>query len=431
MAMYYVRKDGHDTTGDGSSGAPWLTVHKGISTIAAGDTLLIGDGLYQEDTGSGYLYISRVFASAVTIRSESGDAAKVTIQGASSASYETMISVNGGSYVFEDLTFSTRNDTAINGAMRVARGTNVVFNRCRFVVMTHASTVRSAVHVTEGTGYTVQDVTFNDCVVEQIGSSPCYGFRVYKGTGTLDNINFVSCRVTATSYALYATGGTNIHITGGRYENASGLPALVYGKDAETSDTAVSGMIDGAFVRSNTSHSLLIGAGAAGVTARNCQVVGGDYGVVLKECAGNTLEANSISGGSVAAVLCKAAVNCIIRDNVLRNSAGRCVQLALGATGNRSSGLTVTGNRMHSSGAGKIYSWLSAADNGGCTVDQNVYDPKGSGKFGDVQAATGIVSLDELRAAWGSYSPAENEGSSRLHVDGDIWAVVHLRRKRG
>src|SRR5688572_4081600 len=46
-ATYYVAKTGSD----GNSGAaddPWLTVQKAANTVAAGDTVNVGDGTYSE-----------------------------------------------------------------------------------------------------------------------------------------------------------------------------------------------------------------------------------------------------------------------------------------------------------------------------------------------------------------------------------------------
>ncbi len=52
MANYYVTKAGNDTTGDGSSGAPWLTLAKAESVVlsALGHVVNIGDGTYDEIT---------------------------------------------------------------------------------------------------------------------------------------------------------------------------------------------------------------------------------------------------------------------------------------------------------------------------------------------------------------------------------------------
>lgn len=48
MATYYVTKAGNDGTGDGSVGNPWLTIGYGYTTMSDGDTLLVGDGTYNE-----------------------------------------------------------------------------------------------------------------------------------------------------------------------------------------------------------------------------------------------------------------------------------------------------------------------------------------------------------------------------------------------
>lgn len=48
MATIRVTKAGNDSTGDGSSGAPYLTLLKGYSELNGGDTLEIGTGVYSE-----------------------------------------------------------------------------------------------------------------------------------------------------------------------------------------------------------------------------------------------------------------------------------------------------------------------------------------------------------------------------------------------
>ncbi len=46
-ATYYVRKTGNDTN-PGTTGSPWLTVGKAAATMVAGDTVIIGDGDFDE-----------------------------------------------------------------------------------------------------------------------------------------------------------------------------------------------------------------------------------------------------------------------------------------------------------------------------------------------------------------------------------------------
>lgn len=53
MAIYYIAKTGSDSTGDGSSGNPWLTIQKGITTSVTGDTIEVAVGTYQEKLTTG------------------------------------------------------------------------------------------------------------------------------------------------------------------------------------------------------------------------------------------------------------------------------------------------------------------------------------------------------------------------------------------
>jgi len=50
-ATYYVATNGSDVS-SGSIGAPWLTIQKAANTAVAGDTVLIGDGNYNEEVTS-------------------------------------------------------------------------------------------------------------------------------------------------------------------------------------------------------------------------------------------------------------------------------------------------------------------------------------------------------------------------------------------
>lgn len=58
---YFVTKSGNDTTGDGSQSLPFLTIQKAVDTIKAaggGGTTYVGSGIFDEDNGSGYLYMN-------------------------------------------------------------------------------------------------------------------------------------------------------------------------------------------------------------------------------------------------------------------------------------------------------------------------------------------------------------------------------------
>lgn len=65
----YVRTTGNDTTGNGSTTAPWATVGKGINSVAAGDVLCIGTGTYSADTVDSTLPDGTA-TNRITLRSE-------------------------------------------------------------------------------------------------------------------------------------------------------------------------------------------------------------------------------------------------------------------------------------------------------------------------------------------------------------------------
>lgn len=46
MATYYISPSGNDTTGNGSSATPWLTISKCVSSAANGDTIIVAAGTY-------------------------------------------------------------------------------------------------------------------------------------------------------------------------------------------------------------------------------------------------------------------------------------------------------------------------------------------------------------------------------------------------
>jgi len=52
MATKYVTKTGNDTTGDGTSSLPYLTISKALTVTTDNDTINIGEGTWAENIGS-------------------------------------------------------------------------------------------------------------------------------------------------------------------------------------------------------------------------------------------------------------------------------------------------------------------------------------------------------------------------------------------
>ena len=48
MAQIHVKKTGNDTTGNGSSTTPYLTINKAYAVAVNGDEILVYAGTYQE-----------------------------------------------------------------------------------------------------------------------------------------------------------------------------------------------------------------------------------------------------------------------------------------------------------------------------------------------------------------------------------------------
>lgn len=88
-ATYHVATSGLDAN-DGSEGSPWLTVQKGLNTVAAGDRLLIGVGLYTNTVGT--------LASGTSV-------APIIIDGQGVAALGSLI-VSDTYYYIQNLTFS-------------------------------------------------------------------------------------------------------------------------------------------------------------------------------------------------------------------------------------------------------------------------------------------------------------------------------------
>jgi hypothetical protein len=83
VTTYYVRKTGSDGASGTSAATAWLTIDKAANTVAAGDTVYIGAGVYRElvtmDTGGGSG--SQISYVADITGENTGDAGMVIISG--------------------------------------------------------------------------------------------------------------------------------------------------------------------------------------------------------------------------------------------------------------------------------------------------------------------------------------------------------------
>jgi len=356
--IVYVRKTGNDTTGDGSTGTPWLTVQKAIASVAigGGGAIIVGDGTYNEVTGANnYFQIARRFTGLQYIIPESGVYGSVVLRGNGDATYNIWLNTA------QNLRFENLDLTPVSGASRA-----VLF-------------LRSG-------GTTVENLEFYQCNIPGMVEVNTASGLSYTG------LLFDGCTIA---------------------QGAAGNYALQLGQDGVAIGT-IAGIVRNCTVSGNN-HVVLMGGDCAGMVAQDNTINAGSgaYGVVLKECDGNTVSGNSITGGSVAGIYCKGAKNATITGNAITAAQANLMQIIVNsATGNKCQNITFTGNTLTASGTAKLLSWgNSDNDLGGGVCDYNTY-VVGVNKYGLVRADTDVQSLAELQAAWTGYDVAGNDTHS-------------------
>ena len=484
-ATYYVRKTGNDGTGDGSTGNPWLTVDKGISMLSAGDILMIGDGTYAENSGSGYLAISRSFASYVTIQSESQDPTKVVILNVS-GNYGTVNTGEANYYRWNDITFSSTASAAnaplaminplnhwefnrcvvtpggvvplysvwIKGNSGVIQ--NLAFNNC--TINYGGYTYHQAVNIIDAGSGNTTAITFNDCTITGTrrgvmfdGTSGTITFNRCAITAktehaifcadTIANVTLTDCDVTGgtggSGQALSFNGATNITVTGGTYRNSDANTVVQFGYDGPSGGLATTGTIkDVTIVKPLTAsgHALMLGNGitsftADGIIVNSCY----DYAVVVKCNSGVTVKNSRLFAGQAktpaAAIYVKGATGATIQYNSLfAVDSGYCFQLLNEETTTRRSlNTTFTNNLMAALGNSAIYNIGGTAhDSGGTTVNYNIIDiSRSTGKIGSVRTTSSITSLAGLRTAWSGYSVTGNDALSTTFLYKSAFLFFH------
>jgi hypothetical protein len=422
MTTYYVSTTGNDITGDGSSALPWASISKALLTVpaAGGHTVKISAGTYSENTATlGYLYISSVYASYNVFESESGIAADVIIQGTNNATYNTLI-VNNAAYIhFRYVTFTNYIDTSLY-VIRLAAANNIKFTGVKFTIKSQVGTQNYACSCQPTTAATVSNIIFTDSVTSQTGAFSAYGFHNLRDNinKTLSNIQYINCSGDMVNYPLIMLGGTGYVIDGGDYSADSAI-TVMFGTDA-VSTIPTTGLAKQITVENTAGHGLLIGGEATDVTVDDCDITGGDYGIVFKECDGPKVRNTRVTGGTLGGIYFKAAVNSEFTNGAIRSSLGYAIQVLWNTvTGNKSQNVKITYSNVIGKGTGSIFNWGDVShDAGGGECNYNNYYPEGSGSYGDVYGTLSITTLAGLQAAWATYDKPTNDSESVLRTTG-------------
>lgn len=408
---YYVRTTGNDTTGDGSTGNPWATVSKCITTFSiGGETCKIGPGTYAESTsGLGYARFTNNYATVTTFEAEDPNDRPI-ITGSTLATYSIM--VQGGKNTFKNLVFrvSVAQDASI--ALLLVNNNaadNLVFENCHFDGST--SVVVPTLFLGNFTG-TLTNLTFTNCVWTKWGiGTGTTAFKVLDISGGVAGLTITGAATDCPRFNLEnVTSGT---ISDSTFTSTSGL-ALAIGKDGDTGlPTTVT--VSNVVVSSTGTHAALIGAGAVNVSISGLRIDAcGDYGLVIKSTAAgsNNVVSNSVlragAGAAKAALYLKGAQGATVQN--CRIIAGASGYVAIRITANDSATdcgtNTIRFNSVEVATGATAFFWAVADDNGNNVVDDNAYRLAPGATLGTVHG-TSPATLAALRAAWTGTSGAD------------------------
>jgi hypothetical protein len=176
VATYYVRKTGNDGSAGTSAGAAWLTIDKAANTVAAGDVVWIGAGVYRElvtiDTSgsSG----SEIEWRADIDGSMTGDRGLVIITRLSdetgTGGTGNCLDINGKTFnEFYDIVFGPSgtgpSDTTISAVTGNTTYQGILFDGCVF--LGPADSTNQTITINHGTGGTItgNKPTIQNCYI--------------------------------------------------------------------------------------------------------------------------------------------------------------------------------------------------------------------------------------------------------------------------
>lgn len=321
MTLYYVRKTGSDGAAGTSAGAAWLTVDKAANTVAAGDTVYVGAGVYRElvtmDTagasGSLITYIGDITGA------NTGDAGLVIISAhtddESTAATAGAWAMNGKEFiVVQNISFIGTNSTQVVGD--TANAAHIAYEGCKFENCTFTFAGRQSaldvirIEINNGATPTGNGLQFNQCVfVGQVNlhwdsqatamvnlkwlfdeclffanGSSNNGLNMVRqangGANTIGGVKVVNCSFFGHSIGVNALNFANTTNPCEYYNNA-----FYWGNTGVThTATAASGLARGNVGTGMTSSTLVGGAGLTTYVPNNDEtaaLIGGIHDLLL------------------------------------------------------------------------------------------------------------------------------------------------------
>jgi len=261
----YVTKSGNDTTGDGSAGAPYLTIQKGITSATNSDVVVVGEGTYVERISFG--------GKAITVRSTNPDSAGVVaatiIDGGAGGPVVTFSGAEGYSSVISGFTITNGSATQGGGIY------------CGAASPTISKNVITANHATGANTYDGGGGIFcsGNPVIDHntiTNNTARMGAAI---KGAMDSAATIACNTIQNNTS--ASGGAGIYIQSGGGTIASNV----------IDGNSTTGWLGGGILCQSPGGNVAI----ANNTITN-NLAGGGGGICFSEGSGGTVTGNVIKG---------------------------------------------------------------------------------------------------------------------------------------
>lgn len=202
MPTYYINADtGNDTTGNGSSGTPWKTFAKGLTSSTTGDTLYLQSAtatynfMYQSGSYAGGSYTARII--------QGQSSSTVVFDGAGGSS----IFHFSGNWSFSDVTFQNVVSSSTYGVFGYSNQSSLdgvcTFNRCIFKNITISGGGGygqgfTSTYSNDGNGW-----VFNTCSFYNIKNTTAP--KSFFGGNATNTLSLINCTIAITDTSNYPT----------------------------------------------------------------------------------------------------------------------------------------------------------------------------------------------------------------------------------
>lgn len=403
----FVETTGSDSN-PGTILSPYQTLHKAIQSAVDGDRILMGGGIFAENSGSGYLAPNRAFANPITIMPREPSFTTI-VRGASHASYNVLPALQAVGYRWKNIQFIARpgSTQAFSPNASGAGGRNEMdFEDCVFQADNAGSTY--AFYVNFGTTIE-QNIRMNlrRCALTQPSATGfgCINANTTAAGLSKTDLTFEDCVLNSAVKATVLNGpNLTINVLGGTWSaTGTGGIALAMGVDGASGD-GCRGVVRRALFSSEKSHCVLLGAGSTQIVFEDNKVMGGDHGVVIKNGVGHGLRRNEIIAGSSYGILLKGAKDNTITQNTIRayNPNAACISNYDGDPTFKAANNRIFDNDLYAINA-RIMIWNILGDDGPSPMRNNRHNLSGTATHGDVFGVTGLASRDAFEAAFRGY----------------------------